>query len=329
LLRPLLLALLVAGSGGAGIYGCATTAAAARDGTPGNGDAADGFAPLEPVAPGVYVQRGADEAPGVGNRGAVANLGVIVGTTGVVVVNTGSSRAHGAALLARIAQLTSKPVVLAIDTQASPDQVLGNAAFAERGIPILAQRETDTFMREHCSACVADVKSRADTPALAATSIAWPTRLIDGGQIIEAGGRTLKLLYWGWTEQPGSLAVLDVESAVLFTGDLASFDVLPQAQLAHAPEWIAALQGMQQLAPARVVPGHGAPGPATRLQEVAGYLMQLRDRTAEAYRRGDGLLETVESLELPDYRGWALYGEHHRRNVHATYLAIEAQELKR
>jgi len=176
---------------------------------------ADDYGPLEPVAPGVYVQRGAMAAASTANRGAVANLGVLVGPTGVIVVNTGSSRAHGQALLAAVARLTARPVLLAIDTQASPDQVLGNAAFSQLGIPVLAHRDTDQFMRERCDACVADVKAKADNDALASTRVAWPTRLIEGSQTLKVGGRTLQIVYLGWTEQPGCLAVLDTDSGVL------------------------------------------------------------------------------------------------------------------
>jgi glyoxylase-like metal-dependent hydrolase (beta-lactamase superfamily II) len=291
--------------------------------------AADGYAPLQQVAPGVYVQRGADEAPSTANRGAVANLGVLVGASGVIVVNTGSSAEHGAALLAAVARLTDRPVVLAIDTQASPDQVLGNSAFTRRAIPVLAHRDTDIFMREHCDACAADVKAQAGTDALAQTRVAWPTRLIDGSQTIDAGGRTLQIVYLGWTKQPGCLAVLDRGSGVLFTGDIASFGVTPQTQLGQLANWIDALGELQQLAPALVVPGHGAPGPAAHLERMREYLQALSQQTREAYLRGDGLLETTEHVDLAPFRGWALYEAHHRRNVHFAYLQIEEQDLKR
>jgi glyoxylase-like metal-dependent hydrolase (beta-lactamase superfamily II) len=291
--------------------------------------AARAYAPLQQVAPGVYVQRGADEAASTVNRGAVANLGVLIGPTGVVVVNTGSSAEHGAALLAAVARLTDRPVVLAIDTQASPDQVLGNSAFTLRGIPVLAHRDTDAFMREHCDACVADVKAKADNDALAATRVAWPTRLIEGSQTIDAGGRSLQIIHLGWTEQPGCVAVLDTASRVLFTGDIASFGVLPETQLGQLANWIDALSRLQALAPSIVVPGHGAPGAAPRLGLVRDYLQTLLQQTRAAYQRGAGLLETTEHLDLPRFRGWALYGERHRRNVHFTYLQLEEEDLKR
>jgi glyoxylase-like metal-dependent hydrolase (beta-lactamase superfamily II) len=292
-------------------------------------DTHESYRPLQQVAPGVYVQRGADEDASTRNRGAIANLGVLVGASGVIVVNTGSSSEHGAALLAAAAQLTDRPVVLAIDTQASPDQVLGNSAFTQRAIPVLAHRDTEAFMREHCKECVADVKAKADSDALRATRVVMPTRLIDGSQTLSVGGRTLQILYFGWTREPGSLAVLDQASGVLFTGDMASFGVIPQTQFGRLPDWIDALDRLRALAPTMVVPAHGPPGPPAGLARMREYLQQLLDETGAAYRRGDGLLETVEQVQLPQFRSWALYGTYHRRNVHFAYLQLEEQDLKR
>ncbi len=286
------------------------------------------YGPLQRLAAGVYVQRGADAAASVANRGAVANLGVLVGASGVIVVNTGSSSAHGRALLAAVARLTDRPVLLAIDTQANPDQVLGNAAFAQRGIPILAHRDTDTFMRVHCDACVGDVRAKADSDALEATEVNWPTRLIEGSQTLSVGGRTLQILALGWTKQPGCLAVFDTASGVLFAGDMASFGVVPQAQFARVGPWIEALDQLQALKPKQVVPSHGAPGSAQVLADTRDYLQQLLAGTRAAYQRGDGLMETIEQLDLPQFRSWALYQPVHRRNVHFTYLQVEEQDLK-
>jgi hypothetical protein len=43
------------------------------------------------VAPGVYVMQGNGDAVAPANRGIVANNGFIVGTSGVTVIDTGSS----------------------------------------------------------------------------------------------------------------------------------------------------------------------------------------------------------------------------------------------
>ncbi len=47
------------------------------------------------LAPDVYVFPGAPAAPSPGNGGRVANVGVMVGSEGVVVIGTGTSDADG------------------------------------------------------------------------------------------------------------------------------------------------------------------------------------------------------------------------------------------
>jgi glyoxylase-like metal-dependent hydrolase (beta-lactamase superfamily II) len=275
---------------------------------------------LEAVAPGVYVQRGEGPPPYTANRG------VLIGPTGVLVVNPGRSRADGAALLAAIARLTPLPVVLAIDTQATPDAVLGNAAFAMRGVPILAHRATATFMAHNCAACVADFAQQGGTPP-DATPVAAPNWLIDASTSIEPGGRAIDVLHFGWTEQAGTLAVFDRASGVLFTGNLARFDNLPDVRVARLPAWRAALQQLQDHAARRVVPGHGPVGGPARLAEVAGYLRQLDEACTAAYAAGTSLQDAVATVAAPAFRDWIGYAERQPRNVHFTYLELERAEL--
>jgi glyoxylase-like metal-dependent hydrolase (beta-lactamase superfamily II) len=284
---------------------------------------------LERVAPDVYVQRGAMAAPAPANGGAIGNLGVIVGATGTVVINTGTSRAHAEAFLAAIRRLTDKPVLLAINTQASPDQVLGNGVFVRRGIPVLAHRETDRFMVANCDACIRNLAAEIGGSALHGTELARPTRLIDGSTTLNIAGRSLDLLHFGWTERPGSIAVFDRTSGVLFTGDLASFDRLPEVEHARVGAWVDALERLQGLAPSWIVPGHGPVARSDRLAEVARYLEALRSAVQAAYRRGLNLQDAIEAVPLAEFQAWSLYPTRHRRNAYFTYLAIEDEDWSR
>jgi len=291
-------------------------AAAARDASA----APAGDLALEPVAPGVYVQRGRDDPPFTANRG------VLIGPSGVLVINPGRSHADGAALLAAIGRLTARPVVLAIDTQATPDAVLGNSAFAARGVPILAHRATAAFMARNCTACIAGFAQQSGATPDATPAVA-PNWLIDGSTTLQPGGRTVELLHLGWTEQPGTLAVYDRASGVLFTGNLARIDHLPDVHAAHLPAWRDALRRLRALGPRRVVPGHGPVAGPARLDEVASYLAQLEQATAAAYASGMSLQDAVATVAAPAFRGWTGYAGGQERNVHFVYLDLERAEL--
>src|SRR3954467_15141653 len=87
-----------------------------------------GFA-LENPAPGVYVHYGEVAEMSRGNAGDVANLGFVVGTRCVAVIDTGGTYAVGRALRDALRKVTMLPVCFVINTHAHPDHVFGNAAF--------------------------------------------------------------------------------------------------------------------------------------------------------------------------------------------------------
>jgi glyoxylase-like metal-dependent hydrolase (beta-lactamase superfamily II) len=293
--------------------------------------AADGAAAprLRPLGAGVYAFLGAPEAAAPGNAGMVANQGVIVGYAGQVVVGTGGSDAHGERLLDAIRHLGGNPVVLAIDTHAAPENVLGNSAFARRGIPVLAHRETDRYMVRNCETCLRTLTAASGATAMAGSRLERPSRLVDGSTSLEVAGRALEILHFGTTQQAGAIAVFDRASGVLFAGGLASFDVIPDAHDADIAAWLAALRELRRLPLRLVLPGRGPPGPPERLDEVADYLDSLARETARAYRSGAGLRETTQRLRLPRFEAWALHDTVHRRNVQREYLRLEAEELAR
>ena len=60
------------------------------------------------VAPGVYMFRGAAGEVGVDNLGRIGNAGFIIGTTGVLAIDTGTSYRHGVALLTAIRRVVCR-----------------------------------------------------------------------------------------------------------------------------------------------------------------------------------------------------------------------------
>ncbi len=297
----------------------------------GNATATESLDSLRPVvvAPGIFVFPGSPGAPSPGNGGIVSNIGVIIGSSGVVMVGTGTSDAHGERLLQAVAKLTDLPVVLAINTYAGPEHVLGNTAFARHGIPILAHRDTDDYMARNCENCIRNLQSAIGEAPLAGSRLERSNELIDATTSMRIAGRQLEILHFGATQQPGSIAVFDSRSGVLFAGGMAAFDVTPDAHDADLPAWKAALLEMRRMPLRWVVPGRGPVGEPVRLDEVIAYLGGLGDATERAYRSGVDLAEAPRAAGLPQFSKWAMYAAVHPRNVHFQYLKLETQELAR
>lgn len=281
------------------------------------------------IAEGVYVLQGAPGEASSANQGRISNLAFVLGQTGVVALGTGTSRAEGERLIDTVRRLTGKPVVLAINTHASADHVLGNGAFARRGIPVLAHAETDRFMVQNCTRCIQRLADALGAAPLNGTEMSRPTRLIDGSETIIAGGRRLEILHLGHTFQPGAIAVFDPASRVLFAGELAAFGQIPDLHNADVRSWLLALEQLKRLQPRHVIPAHGPTAAAARLDDLAAYLRALLAAVAEAYAYGMTLEDATRRVELPAFRHWALYDVQHSRNVHHVYLELEAEDLAR
>lgn len=281
------------------------------------------------IAPGVFVAIAPLEEASPENHGFISNLGFIVGPKGVVAIGTGASDAQGVAMLRAIRRVTAKPVRLALNLQATPDHVLGNTAFRRRGIPILAQRETDRFMVSNCPACIRNARSQVGARRLGKANLARPTRLVDTSRSLDVAGRQFNLLYFGPSFQPGSLALLDRETGVLFAGEAVSLDRIPETRTATPHNWIAALERIAAMDMRRLVPAHGPVADPQRALELVDYLRQLRGTVERAYNDGVPMQEAAEAAPVPAFAEWALYAVQHSRNVHFAYLRVEREDLSK
>jgi glyoxylase-like metal-dependent hydrolase (beta-lactamase superfamily II) len=286
---------------------------------------AQGLQP-EQVADGVYAFIGDTGEISAANRGFVGNSGFIVGATGVVVIDTGTSYRHGRRMLEAIARVTDKPVELVIVTHAVQEFLFGNAAFAERGIALLAHRETTKLMRARCERCLENLKPVLGEE-LEGTRLVLPQREIDATTIIDAGGRRLELIYLGWASTPGDLAVLDLESGVLFAGGMISIGRIPDIRDCDFEGWQRALRQLEEFKAARIVPGHGPISGPEAITATAAYLDALDQVVKGLYAESSSLLESVEKATLPAYRDWSRYGTTHRQNALHRYLQLELQDL--
>ena len=277
----------------------------------------------EQLAPGVYAVIAAPEEAAPANHGVVGNIGILVGDSGVVLIDTGTSARHARQLLAQIRRLTPLPVVLAINTHQNPAHVFGNGTLRDMGVPILAHRDTDGFIAARCERCLKQLVQALGETEMEGTVVTRPSQLIDGPVTVSAGGRKLDLLYYGPTSAPGAIAVLDRGSGTLFGGGMVTMDRIPDVKDADLGQWQAALRSLGRIAPARIVPGAGPVFKADRLPDLAGYLQAIRPAVQAAFLQRVSLGEAAAAAQLPAYSRWAMYDGMHRKNVEQLYLRLE------
>jgi glyoxylase-like metal-dependent hydrolase (beta-lactamase superfamily II) len=282
---------------------------------------------LQRLADGVYLAPGSGGSADAANLGRIGNCGFVVGPAGVIAIDTGTSYAHGQALLAAVRSVTDRPVRLALVTHTQPEFLFGGAAFRERGVPVRMHRRCAGLMASRCETCLKRLRETLGAAALAGTTMYTPDELFDADHDVGAAGRPLRVLYFGHASGPGDIAVHDVASGVLFSGGLVESGRVPDIQDSDLAGWRRALAALRALAPRIVVPAHGPAGGPALIDAVDGYLRALEARVRRFVEDAGSLLDVADAVELPDYAHWDQYQTHHRRNASVAFLRIERELL--
>ena len=275
------------------------------------------------VAPGVYMVAGSGGVADEKNQGRIGNAGFIVGERGVIAIDTGTSYAHGRELLALISEVTDQPVRVALITHTRPEFLFGAAAFRERGIPVRMHSRTARLMASRCETCLKTLRQTLGEEAMRGTEMYQADQQFDASHRLDLIGRPVNVLYFGHSSGPGDIAVLDMQTDVLYAGGLLDAQRIPDIQDSELPGWQQALRDLQGMRLARVVPGHGAASSASLIMTVQHYLTQLEARTRLLVEKGTSLLSVSEDGELPEFENWDQYDTIHRRNTAIAFLRFE------
>ena len=289
------------------------------------------------LAAGVYAFPGANEPPDAANQGRVGNLGFLIGSDGVVVIDTGSSRARGEELIAAIRSVTALPIRVVLVSHPAQEFLFGAAAFAEEGIPILAAAETPQLIVQRCEHCLDTLTQDLGAARMAGTRLIAPQVLDLSRPQLTLAGRELEISAGPAGTVPGNLLIRDRASGVVFAGALLSVKRVPAVQDTHPLAWGAALSILDDPRVSAVVPAYG---PVAWRQIEAGrcdlhtavtamrsYLQDLEAQTRELYGAGVPLAELGAQADLPAYRDWNSYQANHLHNIFYRYLQLEAEDL--
>ena len=279
------------------------------------------------VAPGIYAFIGKREDFSTVNGGNIVNTGFIVGTDGILVIDSGPSRRYGEQMRAAITQTSPLPLRQVFNTHHHPDHFLGNQAFAD--IPRLALASTRQGIVTEGNA-FAENLYRLAGDWMQGTEADIPDALQATGRILLAG-RPLRLLaLHGHTA--GDLAIYDETTGVLFAGDLVFHQRAPTTPHANIERWLASLETLEAITREpgfhALVPGHGPishdAGPIRQTRAWLFWLMQTM-RTAAAA----GLdMNEIWQQPLPDaFKDMPLGQREFQRSVGHLFPAAEQEAL--
>ncbi|MEP6557967.1 MAG: quinoprotein relay system zinc metallohydrolase 2 [Burkholderiales bacterium] len=285
------------------------------------------------INPGVFVHSGKLEDWGPDNGGDVANLGFVVGSRCVAVIDTGGTPAIGHALRAAVERATPLPICYVINTHAHPDHILGNVAFAKQPAGSTPVEFVASAAFAHTLAArqpyYLNALSRDFHIELDASGLVYPTVSVSEQQPVELdlGGRMLKLRAWPTAHTDNDLTVFDERTRTLFAGDLLFISHLPALD-GSLRGWVDVTRDLARLDVATVVPGHGSVSNAwpQAMHAQATYLQGLLSDTRAAIADGWTITEATERITPAAGSHWLLTDRFHKRNVTAAFAELEWED---
>ena len=278
------------------------------------------------VAPGVYVHAGAVEDWVPANGGDIANLGFVVGSRCVAVIDSGGTPELGLRWRAAIERTTRLPICFVFDTHAHPDHVLGNAAFVAAQTRFVGSAKFNAAMAARepyfLRALQRDFGINATHEAMV-----YPTVAVNGTQEFDLGDRILVAQTWPTAHTDNDLTVYDRQTRTLFASDLLFVQHIPVVD-GSLRGWLDTMPQLARIDVALVVPGHGptrAGGPdAWKPQQE--YLEALLRETRAALKSHQTLSQAVDSVGVSAASRWQLAERFHRRNVTAAFAELEWED---
>ncbi len=190
------------------------------------------------------------------------NIGVILGETGALVIDTRTSHRQAAETIADIRAITPLPVRHVVNTHGHYDHCFGNHAFRPAAIwghdgCVRMILSTGEQQRTYAATALPDL-----APELAEVILDPPERtFVESASVeIDPGGRSVELRYLGRGHTDNDIVVLVPDADVLFAGDLLENDATPFFGDGFPIDWPGTSERLADLATGAVVPGHGSIG---------------------------------------------------------------------
>jgi glyoxylase-like metal-dependent hydrolase (beta-lactamase superfamily II) len=228
------------------------------------------------------------------------NVGIVVGSRGTLVIDTGLGERNGATVV-RVAQKLAKgPALYLTTTHYHSEHTSGEQAFPANTIIIrnaAQQEEMEKKVAAHLD--VFRKQSALNTELLKEVHFRPPDVVFDRDMKLDLGGVTARIFWLGPAHTKGDELTFVEEDSVLFPGDIVQkniFPIMPDAD-ATVKGWLADLDQVEAVHPKTIVSDHGdAVADASEINRERQYFLALQARAVELKHQGVSAEEAGKTI---------------------------------
>ena len=289
---------------------------------------ADSFADVkvQKINDRVYALLGPIDAPNKQNGGYMNNNLVIVGSKGVILVDSGSHRAVGEHISKAIAQITPKPVTHILITHHHGDHHLGSVAFSDAHI--ISSSNCAKEIANNGKGMVMGM-ARMTGQFLGHTRPIVPQQTVasESRMEMQIDGIKLELITTKTAHTHGDMMVWLPEDKILATGDILVHAINPNFMDGNLKKWITVVDDILKMPFQTIMPGHGALMQNKDVAEFRGLIAGFYKVVEDIQKSGGAESDVRKKLDLPKWQKLARYEDMMGGNINHTWLEVEAENF--
>lgn len=284
------------------------------------------------LAAHTFVIHGPRETPNRLNRGFINNPGFVVTSSGVVVIDPGSSVYSGRMVLRQIRKITDKPITHVLNSHIHGDHWLGNQAFAEAfpNAVIMAHPNMVNEARAGAGQRWVQTMDNLTGGATRGTKAVIPSKTIHEGEGFTVGGLHFQILAPQRAHSGTDVMIHVVEDSVLFTGDNSFYERIGRMDDGTFRGNINACEVAIKLNTEVYVPGHGKSGDISRVKAFQHYLKTVYALVGKYYEQGMTDFEMKPRIvaALKDYQQWNGFADEIGKHINLAMLEYEKAQFE-
>jgi glyoxylase-like metal-dependent hydrolase (beta-lactamase superfamily II) len=240
------------------------------------------------------------------------NIGIVVGKTATLVVDTGLGPRNGATVAKAALKLAPHNRLYLTTTHFHPEHAAGASGFPA-GTILVRDEVQQEEMDKHGEEMVRMFASRNDEQRALLANVKLPAPDITFGKELTlnlGGGVTARLLWFDGAHTKGDELTFVEPDKTLISGDVVQNKIAPNifGDGGTASSWIAALDQVEKLGALHVLPDHTPIGDGSLVSQEKNFIVDLQRQALELKQQGVSAQDAGKTLtakfksKYPDWR---------------------------